>query len=278
MKSFKKLLNRNNLSVIFLTAVFLISCGEEKPEEAYLARVNNSYLSEKEFAKLSNSSAYKGKFREEIIRQWIDKELLYQEAQSEGILDEDEFKMIIENSRKELAASFLIKNIVDDASIKFETENLEVFYENNKHLFTSRQKTFLINSVEFESEDQSVQFRTAAVESDWSKAMNAFSGNSAILVSNFKSLYSETDFFSAQLSRLINGLSQNEISIVFENENHHSEVIQLLQKYEPGDLMPFEVVQKDVEEEFLADKREEIIRTYLKDLYSNNEIEIKNGK
>lgn len=278
MKSFKKLLSKNNIFIVFFTAVSFVNCGEEKPQEGYLARVNDSYLSEKEFEKLSNSSSLKGKFREEIIRQWIDKELFYQEAKSKGILDEDEYKMIIKNSRKELAAAFLFKKIIEDTSIKFEIEDLEKFYENNKHLFTAKQKALLINSVEFETEDQAIQFRTAAVESDWNKSLNAFSGDSVILSSNVVSLFTESDFFSARSSRLINGLSTSEISIVFVNENLHFEVMQLLQKYETGDLMPFEVAQKDVEEEFIADKKEEIMNAYIKDLYSNNKIEITNGK
>lgn len=278
MKSFKKLLNKNNIVIGFLTAVIFVSCGEEKPKDGYLARVNDTYLSAEEFENLSKLSSLKGKFREEIIRQWIEKELLYQEAKSEGITDEVEYKRIIENSRKELAASFLLKKIIDDASFNFETEDVKKFYENNKQLFTSRQKTFLINKVEFEDEDQAIQFRTTAVESDWYKAVNAFSGDSVFLSSVINSLFTENDFFSARSFRLVNGLSANEISIVFENENHHYEVLQLLQSYETGELMPFEAARNIVEAEYLAVKREEIIDAYLKDLYSNNEIEIIYGK
>lgn len=278
MKSFKKLLNKNNILFGFLTAVFFLSCSEEKPKAGYLARVNDTYLSAEEFENLSKSSSLKGKFREEIIRQWIEKELLYQEAKSEGITDETEFKRIIENSRKELATSFLLKKIIDEASLNFETEDLKKFYENSKKLFTARQKTFLINKVEFEEEDQAIQFRTTAVESDWYKSINAFSGDSVFLSSVVNSLFTESDFFSARSLRLVNGLAANEISIVFENENNHYEVLQLLQSYEAGDLMPFEAVRNLVEAEYLAVKKEEIIDAYLKDLYSNNEIEIIYGK
>jgi len=92
------------------------------------------------------------------------------------------------------------------------------------------------------------------------------------------SLYTESDFFSAPAFRLVNGLSANEISIVFENENHHYEVLQLLQSYDTGEIMPFEAVRNIVEAEYLAVKREEIIDAYLNELYSNNEIEIIDGK
>lgn len=278
MMSFKKLLNRNKILLGLLTAVFFVSCGEEKPKDAYIARVNDTYLSKDEFEKLSNLSSLKGKFREEIIRQWIEKELLYQEAKSEGITVKAEYKRIIENSRKELAASFLLKKIIDDASFNFETEDIKKFYENNKKLFAARQKTFLINKIEFENEDQAIQFRTTAVESDWYKSLNAFSADSIFLDSEINSLFTEADFFSARSSRLVNGLAANEISIVFKNENNHYEVLQLLQSFETGDLMPFEAVKNDVEAEYISDKKEETIDAYLKDLYSHNKIEIINGK
>lgn len=278
MTSFKKLLNKNNILLGLLTAVFFVSCGEEKPKDDYIARVNDTYLSNKEFEKLLNLPSLKGKFREEIIRQWIEKELLYQKAQSEGITDEAEYKRIIENSRKELAASFLLKKIIDESSFNFEIEDIKKFYTNHKTLFAARQKTFLINKIEFEDEDQAIQFRTAAVESDWSKSLNAFSADSIFLDSEINSLLTEADFFSARSSRLVNGLAANEISIVFENENHHYEVLQLLQSFEPGDLIPFDAVKNEVEAEYIANKKEEIIDAYLKDLYSNNKIEIINGK
>jgi len=278
MKNFKKLLNKNNILIGFLTAVILVSCGEEKKKDGYLARVNDTYLSAEEFENLSKLSSLKGKFREEIIRQWIEKELLYQAAKSEGIPDEVEYKRIMENSSKELAASFLLKKIIVDASINFEPDDIKKFYENNKQLFAARQKTFLISKVEFEDEDQAIQFRMTAVESDWYKSVNAFSGDSVFLSSVVNSLYTESDFFSAPAFRLVNGLSANEISIVFENENHHYEVLQLLQSYETGEIMPFEAVRNIVEAEYLAVKREEIIDAYLNELYSNNEIEIIDGK
>lgn len=277
MKSLQKLLKKNNILIALITAAFLMSCGEEKPKANYIARVNNSYLSEKEFEKLANSSTLKGKFREEIIRQWIEKEMLFQQAISEDITDDPQYKMIIENSRKELAASFLLKKIVDDTSIKFESEDLEKYYQKYNSHFTARQKIFLINKIEFENEEQAIQFRTAAVESDWSKSLNAFSSDSVFLSSSSDVLLTESDFFSAAAARIANGLLANEISIVFKNQNQHYEIIQLIQKFESGDLLPFQVVRKDVETAFIEDKSKDVIDAYLKDLYSKYKIEIKNG-
>lgn len=109
------------------------------------------------------------------------KELLYQEAKSEGITDEVEYKRIIENSRKELAASFLLKKLLmmlhSILKLKMLRNSMKII-----NSFLHPGKNFLINKVEFEDEDQAIQFRTTAVESDWYKAVNAFSGDSVFFL------------------------------------------------------------------------------------------------
>jgi hypothetical protein len=67
-----------------------------------------------------------------------------------------------------------------------------------------------------------------------------------------------------------------EISIVIPEKPGYYSVVQLLIKYGKESIPPFETVKSEVEKRFLAEKRQQMVEEYLKDLYTQYEIEIKN--
>ncbi len=117
LTSLKKLSRTINKIFLFLLAAALIGCGKESRRTDYVARVNNSYLTEQDIEKIISSTPGKNFYRNEIIRNWIDREVLYQKAVDEGITRQEEYKLIIEDSKKELAASMLLEQIYNGKEI-----------------------------------------------------------------------------------------------------------------------------------------------------------------
>ena len=79
--SFKKhLVKKMKISLLFIVAILFFGCGEEKKEEDYVARVNDSYLSSKDLNELIDTTSSSTFYKSEVIRNWINRELMFQEA------------------------------------------------------------------------------------------------------------------------------------------------------------------------------------------------------
>jgi hypothetical protein len=78
------------------------------------------------------------------------------------------------------------------------------------------------------------------------------------------------------LERIVTSLNPGEVSIVIKDEPGRFTVVNEIQKYNKGTTPPFEVIKTLVEGRFVEFKKENLIQSYIKDLYSNNDIEVRN--
>jgi hypothetical protein len=224
------------------------------------------------------SGSYSKLYRSEIIRNWVRREVLYQAALEEGILDDAEFKRLLENSKKELAASLMLNKYFSEESLIFEPKDVEAFYRENRETFRLSADSYLFNLVIFNDEDKAILFRNTAVESDWNKALNVFKGDRSIVKDEMKILRYEQDIQPSVLLKILKELYQQEISIILPDEAGNFLAAQLVEKFDKGTIPPFETIKEKVENRFTAEKKQQLLDNYLKELYSDNEIEIKDNK
>ncbi len=273
----KKLLKiKNNLFLIILfTAALFTGCGKESSKKEYLARVNDSYLTSDDLKAILDSGTDKNFYRNEIIRGWINKELLYQEAKRSGIFKDKSFQDLRAESEKELAVTFLVNKIFNEENIKIEPSEINDYYEKNKDNFKLFHNAFLINLIQFNNEDKAIRFRNDAFGKGWDNAKNEYNSDPAVVYSQHSHLVYEYELQPAELVRVIRELLPEEISIVINDSTGNYYVAQLLQKYGRGSIPPFEFVESLVRDRYLALKKEQFIANYIKELYSKNEIEVK---
>lgn len=266
----KHLKNKNNLLLIIITAALFNGCGKKNTDGDFAARVNDVYLSNEEIGLIENDAQ-----KEEFIRNWINNELLFNEALKNGILESSEFNSALEKSKKELAKAFLLKLILSKENFKFETNELEEFYNKNKNDFLLANEAFLINKLSFNTEEKAILFRSTAIESDWNKALNIFKNDSSIKEEAASVMKFETELHPAVLLRVIKQLIPGEISIVLQKDSSLFSVVQLVQNFRSGEIPPFNEIKPIVELRYLTLKREQHLNNLLNELYSQNEIEIK---
>lgn len=276
MNSIRHLSRLNKISLMFIAASILTGCGKEQPKTEYVARVNDAYLTKKELASLIDTTSVNTLHKSEVIRNWINREILFQKAKKEGILQQDDYKGLIKNSGKELAGVLLLDSYISAVTINFEQRDLINYFEENSNDFKLRDKTYLLNIIHFSNEDRAVEFRSLVIDSDWKKAMNVFYGDSAIISLQSKLLLREQDVYSIKVLRVVKRLHPLEISIVISEREGYYTVVQVLKKYLEGSLPSFALIKQDVERRFIAEKRKELMENYMKDLYSRNEIEVIN--
>ena len=272
----KKHLKQTSLTIgIFLLAAVITSCGRKEQNSNYIARVDDSYLNDKDLAVELDTTHLQDSHKNEYIRNWIETEVLYKEAVKKNIFKDDQFNRTLEDSRKELAKSFLINKILSEAEFEYNDEDLETYYNGNKNNFILSDESYLYNMVTFINEDKAILFRNTLIESDWNKTTNVFRGESTIVSEKSNELQSNYQIQPYNLYLILQNLMPGEVSIIMDSEPSYYTIVQLLKVYHKGDIPEFGIIKKNVKERFLMEKRKEYLRDYIRDLYSKYEIEIK---
>lgn len=267
----------NTLTKLFLLSIVLASagCSKETNKKDFVARVNDSYLTREEFASLADTTTLNSDQKVQLIKNWIYDELLYQQAEKNGIVKSDEYQKIIVSSRKKLAAAIMLEQYSEDEKVDFADDELLAYYELNKDYFKNFADSYLINKVTFVDEDKAIKFRYAAINGNWETAVNFFTNDSSIRKSTLYELVEENNIYPYQLSRIIKDFYPLEISIVISEKAGYYSVTQLVRTFPAGTVLPFEVIKEVVKKRFISEKKTELIKKYLKELYSQNEIEIR---
>ena len=273
MISLNKLL-RNSFFLSVLVTIFFFGCNKEPETKKYFARVNDAYLTEEDVSEL-DSLFEKGFSRNELIKKWIEKELLYQEAIKTGIADNEDFNRIINNSRRELASSMLLNSYLEANIKKPNNSQLQEFYGAHKSEFKIEENVYVFNSASFDNENAAVKFRTKLIESSWEEVSENYAEEKSLVELKTGKTLTEAEIYPIKLLSLIEVLNPGEVSIVLEENAAKYTVVKLMQIFRKGSNPPFEIIRDEIEARYIADKREQIYNEYIEELYSNNEIEIK---
>jgi len=277
MMNYIKHLNQiKTISLMFFAVIFLFGCGEEHKKTDYVARVNDSYLSKEKLLSMIDTTSSSNFYRNEVIRKWINREVLYQEAVKEGILDKEDYKSLITKTERELAATFVLNQYVLNEKINFDPVDIITFYEENQNDFKLSINTYYLNMIHFSNEDRAVEFRSVLLNSDWQNSINIFSVDTTIISSKSNVLLKEQDIYPVKVLRVVKRLHPLEISIVIYEKRGYYSIVQVLGKYPKGSLPPFDVIKENIIKRYLEEKRKKIIEDYIKNLYSKNNIELIN--
>lgn len=276
MKSFLKHSKLEvNFIFLFSLTILITGCSEEKEEKSYLARVNDSYLTREDLASLADTSNLNESEKNALIKSWINDELLFQKALEEEITEQDIFNNILQSSYKKLAIGLLIKKLTDEYEVDYKTSDLIAYYEKNKNYFLRADDTYLINQAKFKDEVTAIRFREIALESNWEKAEQFFGNNPSVIFIESGNLRELNQIYPVEVSDAVRYMFPEELSIVIRDKQITYNVVQLLRKFKAFEVIPFDVIKKDVERRFIAEEKSKYLENFLKDLYSKSKIEIK---
>lgn len=272
-----KHLNKIEICVLILIAsIVLFGCGREKVKKDFVARVNNTYLTKEQLSLLMVGYSGNNFYKEEVIRNWINQELLYQEAIKNGILKESGFNSLLENSKKELAISLYLEKYYNDEKPSYDSKEVENYYSQHQNEFPFFYNTYYLNIADFNDENKAIKFRSLLFNSDWEKALSVFKDDSSINNVRNKVLLNDFQLQPVSIQRVVSQLNQQEVSIVLNYRPGHYIVVQKLQTFDKGIVPPYNVIKSEVEKRFLAKMKNDFLQSYIKNIYTNNDIEVKN--
>lgn len=256
------------------TPTIWFGCAEPPPEPppSYAARVDGSYLSEEELARLVAESRA-ADAEHEAIRRWIETETLFLEAAREGVLEDPEYLRLVEETRKELAASFLARKYYEDNPPSASEAEARAFYDARRELFASAEETYVLDLVAFERYEAAEAFRDLATKRGWETAREEFEGRA--VVSESEAYRRPTDFFAAAALEAVRASDPGDAVVAFNPARRRYEVLRIVRKVKPFETPPFEAVQEKAREAVARAKMNQSFDEYVQQLYEERTIEIR---
>jgi hypothetical protein len=261
--------------MVLFTAVLFAGCGKETDKKDYVARVNDSFLTKNDLKEMSDTSFRNNFYKNELIRNWIDEELLYQQAVNDGIIDDEEFHRILNDSRRKLAGVLLLKQVSDQYEFDYNKDDLEKFYRMYNDEFKLTNDGYLLNIVEFSKEEEAIDFRNSVLQNEWQIVIESGKYED-LLKKQDNILLSENEIYPLSVRNILQELNPQEVSIVINTDTADYSIIQVKEKYLEGTIPPFELIKEKVEKRFVSLEKRKFINEYIKKLYSENDIEVKN--
>ncbi len=124
------------LGVIIASILISITgCLQPDSSEEFVARVGDTFLLQSDLdASLTNlaSNLDTAQVRRQIIDQWIDNELLYQEALRQRVANREEIKRRMNESARAILIEGLISDYHSQADLEITPVDVATYYENNK--------------------------------------------------------------------------------------------------------------------------------------------------
>jgi peptidyl-prolyl cis-trans isomerase C len=264
-----------------ILAISYIGCmgKNEKAEtnEKVYARVNDARLTESGLKALVPKDFYDNltpEHKKEIINEWVNNELLYQEALRSKIDKDPAIAQIIENSKRTLLSNELLESRIESVKTPDEKE-LRSYYENHKNNFTLQSPEYKVRYALFEDKKTAetfwrkikgrYSFSDLAMEE--SKDASAAKGGDIGLISE--------DAVEPELWQAINATVAKyglvKISDPFKVMEGWACVI-VDEKYDVGSIRPFEKVRDQILNMYMVEKRDEARNALLKKLSANAKI------
>lgn len=262
--------------LIILCGIVLFSCEKEKDvERDYVARVNEMYLTKSELFDELRSLKYEKKFREEYVRNWINKELLYLKAVEEGILSSDKFQKTIDISKKELAVGLYLNEYYSSVIDTIADKELLEYYQTIKGESRFLDNSYFVNVARFSDKESANNFRISLFTNEWKIGIQNIINDSLLVESSSAKLLYEYQINSLKLLRVLKRMRNGDISPVINAEHNIFIVVQLIKKFNKGDESVFNFIKDEIREQYMVIKKMELEKALIENLYSEYDVELK---
>jgi len=277
MKNYEMLTKQKTIKyfLLVLLVLCLFGCERKKVPDEYVARVGDVYLTENMIDNYLNSKIYNNIFREELIRQWIGKELLYLQAVDEGITEDEEFLSIMNDSEKELAGNLLYEKHLSEFNIGSDSAEVIQYYNSNSEQFNLVEDAFIINCIKFSEERIASKFKRDIGENKWEYILGNYNQSDLVIEDCFNKLFYKSQLKSISYYEKIKRMNVGTVVAFVNSKPEEFVIIQLIDKYAANTIPKIEYLFDEIREQMIATKQKSIYNNFINKLYSDYNVEIK---
>ncbi|MHB9028861.1 MAG: peptidyl-prolyl cis-trans isomerase [Candidatus Latescibacterota bacterium] len=250
--------------------------GGEFSEKAFVT-VNDARLTESGLKSLVPSDFYgqlTADHKKEIINEWVNSELLFQDALRKKLDADPEIRAIIENTRRTLLINELLERKLGELKIP-DAGELRKYYEEHKRNFVLQEKEYRARFAAFDSKRDADDFwrqvksRGGFSELALERAKNTSAQKGGDMgIVNQESIAAE---IWQSIENTVKRYGLVKISDPFAVGDQWGCVI-VDEIFEPGNAKPYEAVQDQVLEMYMTEKRDNAKSEFLKKLASDAKI------
>jgi len=195
-------------------------------------------------------------------------------AKESALLQKDNYDLILEASSKKLAATITINKYLESHQHNFSDSELRRHFLNNKEDYNYSNDAFVLNFVEFNTEENAIKFRDIAISEGWDSALNSFGNDSTLILNVRNQIFNVSEIQSKRTMRVIKRLFKNEISLVVRTELNNFVIVQQVDKIVKNSVPKFKYIKQSVKNSYLILKQKELVRNYIDSLLSEKNVKI----
>lgn len=268
------------IAVSLLVMVVSSGCGKRKETGAFVARVNNEYLTQEELRETLDTVALgSGPQVRDFVARWVNATLLYEEAKREGLERDPEVNRTLEEMKRQLAIDRLLeKKVYTDELREITDEEIKSYYEKHKGDFLLTENVAKVQYVLFSKREAATSFRNQVVKSqNWFEVLADFAQDSSLvssIISRVDSLYiRESAPVGKELWETAARLSTGEISPVTKTEEGYY-VLRSLGVQQKGDIAELSFVEPEIRDRVLVEKHQKALERFLDRLRKKYAVEL----
>lgn len=264
----------NRLAVLVLILFLFPSCKREEQKTEYIARVNDSYLSPREFYTMYDSSKHSPSDSVEVINGWIKRELFWQEAVRKGLLEIDSNRQKIQDVEKKMAYHFLLEEEIIKTQTEIIEDDLSYFYKHHPEFYILKDDAYLINAVTFKDEETAIRWRAEWINKKWEYVKKGIENTPGVVIeqSRYIKFY---DIPGKDMLNAMQNMSIGEVSLVIKKNDRQHLVFELIEIFKQGTRPPLEHIRDIVMNDLLASRKIIIEKELFEKLTSESKIEIR---
>ena len=264
----------------FVCAVLLASCSQRAEQTQEIARVDDQVLTPEKVHKFFDTTSGISEMQMRMFaRQWVNSEILYQEAKRQGLDHSESVVQNLEDARRQLSINALLeKEVFTETPQSISKDEISIYFRNHLDEFALRDDIVQISLAVFAERDPAVTFREEALQGGgWQAALAAAQtpgdGKVRLVTKTDSAFFTQSTLFPNKLWKVTTALGVGEVSFPVKTSAGYF-VIMLLGSYQHGATPPIEYVEDAIRARLVMQHRQERMAEYLESVRKKHSVQI----
>jgi len=214
-----------------------------------------------------------------FARQWVNSEILYQEAKREGLDHSESVLRNLEDAKRQLSINALLeKEVFTDSPRSISNDEIASYFKSHLEEFALRDDIVEVSLAVFSEREPAATFRAAALQGGgWDAAIAAAQKpqdeKSTLITKADSTFYTQETLFPAKLWKVTSALGPGEVSFPVKTSAGYF-VILLLGSYSHGATPPIEYAEDAIRGRLVMEHRQERFTQYLEATRKKHTVQI----
>jgi hypothetical protein len=264
---------------LLLPALVVAGCARDEQQKSYVARVDQSFLTEQDLAAVHDSLGDVRAQSREYINAWIDTELLYLEAVRQGLADSESLRRQLEMMRRRLAVGALLEKDLYADSTGASDDAIQALYNAGGDAFRLREDVANISFALFGERDVANAFRSSLLRgTSWNDALRQVQTDSLmhplLLQVADKQYFTQATLYPQELWKLSRTLGKGEVSFVVKTDNGYY-VLTAHSLRRQGEMPDLDYIRPEIRDRILIEQRRARYERMVADLKAKHTVEVR---